>query len=36
MYFATGDELYPDMYTISGDEWKHNSGDESNSSLPLF
>ena len=35
MYFAIGDELYPDMYAISGDEWEHNSGDESDSSLPL-
>ena len=35
MYFATGDELYPGMYEISGDEWEHDSGDESNSNLPL-
>ena len=36
MYFATGDEIYPNMYAISGDEWENNSGDESDSSLPLF
>ena len=36
MYFATGDEIYPDMYAISGDEWEHDSGDESDSSLSLF
>ena len=35
MYFATGDELYPGMYAISGYEWEHDSGDESDSSLPL-
>ena len=35
MYFATGDELYPGMYAILGDEWKHDSGDKSDSSLPL-
>ena len=36
MYFATGDEIYPDMYAISGDEWEHDSSDESDSSLSLF
>ena len=36
IYFVTGDEVYPDMYAISGDEWEHDSGDESDSSLPLF
>ena len=36
MYFATGDEAYPGMYAISGDEWEHDSGNESDSSLPLF
>ena len=36
MYFATGDKVYPDMYGISGDEWEHDSNDESDSSLPLF
>ena len=36
IYFPIGDEVYPGMYAISGDEWKHDSGDESDSSLPLF
>ena len=36
MYFATGDEVYLDMYAILGYEWEHDSGDESDSSLPLF
>ena len=36
IYFATGDEAYPGMYAISGDEWEHNSGNESDSSLPLI
>ena len=36
IYFATGDEVYPSMYAISGDEWEHDSGNESDSSLPLF
>ena len=36
IYFATGDEAYPDMYAISGDKWEHDSGNESDSSLPLF
>ena len=36
MYFATRDEVYPDMYAILGDEWEHDSGDESDSSLSLF
>ena len=36
IYFATGDEVYPDMYAISGDEWEHDSGNESDSSFPLF
>ena len=36
IYFTTGDEVYPGMYTISGDEWKHDSSNESDSSLPLF
>ena len=36
MYFATGDEAYPGIYAISGDEWEHDSGNESDSSLPLF
>ena len=36
MYFATGDEAYLGMYAISGDEWEHDSGNESDSSLPLF
>ena len=36
IYFATGDEVYLDMYAISSDEWNHDSGDESDSSLPLF
>ena len=36
IFFATGDEVYPGMYAISGDEWEHDSGNESNSSLPLF
>ena len=36
IYFATGDEAYPGMYAISGDEWEHDSGNESDSSLPLF
>ena len=36
MYFATGDELYPDIYAIPGNEWEHYSSDESDLSLPLF
>ena len=36
IYFAVGDKVYPDMYAISGDEWEHDSGNESDSSLPLF
>ena len=36
IYFTTGDEVYPDMYAISGDEWEHDSSNESDSSLPLF
>ena len=36
IYFANEDEAYPDMYAISGDEWEHDSGNESDSSLPLF
>ena len=36
IYFATGDEVYPGMYAISGDEWEHDSDNESNLSLPLF
>ena len=36
IYFATEDKVYLDMYAISGDEWKHDSGDESDSSLSLF
>ena len=36
MYFAIGDEAYPGMYAICGDEWEHDSGNESDSSLPLF
>ena len=36
IYFTTGDKVYPDMYAISGDEWEHDSGDESDSSPPFF
>ena len=36
IYFSTRDEVYPGMYAISGDEWEHDSGNESNSNLPLF
>ena len=36
IYFATGDKVYFDIYAISGDEWEHDSSDESDSSLPLF
>ena len=36
IYFATRDEVYPGMYAISGDEWKHDSSNESDSSLLLF
>ena len=36
IYFATEDEAYLGMYAISGDEWDHDSGNESDSSLPLF
>ena len=36
IYFTTGVEVYPGMYAISGDEWEHDSGNESDSSLPLF
>ena len=36
IYFATRDEVYPDMYAISSDKWEHDSSDKSNSSLPLF
>ena len=35
IYFATGDEAYPGMDAISGDEWEHDSGNESDSSLPI-
>ena len=36
IYFATGDKVYPGMYAISSDEWEHDSGNESDSSLLLF
>ena len=36
IYFATGDEVYPGMCAIFSDEWEHDSGNESDSSLPLF
>ena len=36
MYFAIGDEVCLDMYAISTDEWEHDSGDESDSSLAFF
>ena len=36
IYVATGDEAYLGMYAISGNEWEHDSGNESDSSLPLF
>ena len=36
IYFGTEDEVYPNMYAISADEWDHDSGDESNSSLTLY
>ena len=36
IYFAIGDEAYPGIYAIPGDEWEHDSGNESDSSLPLF
>ena len=36
IYFTTGDEVYLGMYAISCDEWEHDSGNESDSSLPLF
>ena len=36
IYFITRDKVYPGMYAISGNEWEHDSGDESDSSLPLF
>ena len=36
IYFAIGDEIYPSMYAIFGDEWEHDSGDESDSSFTLF
>ena len=36
IYFATGDKAYRGMYAISGDEWEHDSGNESDSSLPLI
>ena len=36
IYFVTGDKVYPDMYAISSDEWKHDSGNKSDSSLLLF
>ena len=36
IYFVTRDEAYPGMYAISGEEWEHDSGNESDSSLPLF
>ena len=36
IYFATGDEAYPGMYAISSDKWEHDSGNEFDSSLPLF
>ena len=36
IYFGTGDEVYPNMYAISADEWDHDSSDESHSSLTLY
>ena len=36
IYFGTGDEVYPNMYAISADEWDHDSGDDSDSSLTLY
>ena len=36
MYFAIGDEVYPDMYAISTNKWEHDSSDKSNLSLLLF
>ena len=36
MYFATGDEVCPNIFAISVDKWEHDSNDKSNSSLPLF
>ena len=36
IYFGTGDEVYPNMHAISADEWDHDSGDESDSSLTLY
>ena len=36
IYFGTGDEVYPNMYAISADEWDHDSGDKSDSSLTLY
>ena len=36
IYIATGDEVYPDMYAILGDEWEHDCDDKSDSSLLLF
>ena len=28
MYFATGDKVCPNIYAISADEWKNDSGDK--------
>ena len=36
IYFGIGDEVYPNMYAISADEWDHDSSDESDSSLTLY
>ena len=36
IYFGTEDEVYPNMYAISADEWDHDSGNESDSSLTLY
>ena len=36
VYFGIGDEVYPNMYAISADEWDHDSSNESDSSLILY
>ena len=36
IYFGLGDEVYPNMYAISADEWDHDSDDESDLSLTLY
>ena len=36
MYFATRDEVCPNMYAISANKWKHDSDEKSNLTLAFF